>query len=170
MKKKNKYYHSFAIPTAGKSQYLEACIKSLKNQKVKSRIIITTSKPYKGLHQIAKKFNIELIFFKKHNNIANDWNRAIRMSTSKFVTIAHQDDIYDKNYTQEIYKSLKKVKKEPSIIFTDYFELKNNIKFISYKENYSFNFLFKKKFIEKKKNEKKISFIWISNTLSNCDI
>ena len=133
MKNKNKYYHSFVIPTAGRSQYLESCIKSLKNQNVKSKIMITTSKPYKGLHQVAKKFNIKLFVFKKHNNIANDWNRAIRMSTSKFVTIAHQDDIYDKNYTQEIYKSLKKVKKEPSIIFTDYFELKNNIKFISYK-------------------------------------
>ena len=85
MKQKNKYYHSFVIPTAGRSQYLETCIKSLKNQKIKSKIIMTTSKPYKGLHQIAKKFNIKLFIFKKHNNIANDWNRAIKMSKSNSV-------------------------------------------------------------------------------------
>lgn len=134
MKKKNKFNHSFVVPTNGNSPYLVKCLKSLNQQKFKSRIIITTSKPFRGIHKITKKFKAKLYIFKKHNNIASDWNRAIKMSNSKFVTIAHQDDVYHKNYLYEIYRSLKNINgKEPSIIFTDYFELKNNKKNISLK-------------------------------------
>ena len=97
-KNKAKFFHSFVVPTNGKSPYLENCLKSLKNQKIKSRIIITTSKPFKGIKKISKKYGAKLYIFKKHNNIADDWNRAINKSNSKYVTIAHQDDIYDKNY------------------------------------------------------------------------
>ena len=133
-KNKAKFFHSFVVPTNGKSPYLENCLKSLKNQKIKSRIIITTSKPFKGIKKISKKYGAKLYIFKKHNNIADDWNRAINKSNSKYVTIAHQDDIYDKNYLFEIVKCIKKYKKNKiSLIFTDYFEIKNNKKNISLK-------------------------------------
>ncbi len=136
---KFKFYHSFVVPTVNKSPYLENCLKSLKNQKINSNIVITTAKPFNGIKKLAKKYNAKLIIFKKHKNIANDWNRAIKFSKSKFVTIAHQDDIYDKYYLYEIMKMLKKIKKKyPSIIFTDYYELKNNDR------NYSVKILIKK--------------------------
>lgn len=134
MHKKKKFSHTFVLPTVGKSPFLEMCLKSLKNQKIKSNIIITTAKPFDGIKKIAKKYRAQLTIFKKHNNIANDWNRAIKKSKSKYVTIAHQDDIYDPCYLYEIIKSLNKIgKNEPSIIFTDYYELRNNKKYISFK-------------------------------------
>lgn len=134
--KKNKFTfsHCFVIPTVKKSPYLENCLNSLKNQKIKSNIIITTAKPFIGIKKIAKKYNIKIIIFKKHKNIANDWNRAINSTKSNYVTIAHQDDIYNKDYLYEILNSLKKIKKnKPSIIFTDYYELKNKKKTASLK-------------------------------------
>lgn len=127
MKKKYKHYHTFVVPTANKSPYLETCLQSLKKQTVKSKIIITTSKPFNGIKDIAKKYNAKLIIFKNHKNIANDWNRAINKSDSNYVTLAHQDDIYDKNYNYEIQKSLKIYNKNfPSIIFTDYSDFRDN--------------------------------------------
>ena len=75
-KNKLKFDHSFVIPTVNKSQYLENCLKSLKKQKLKSNIIITTAKPFVGIKKIAKQYNVKLIIFKKHKNIANDWNRV----------------------------------------------------------------------------------------------
>ncbi len=150
----NKFSHTFVVPTVHKSPFLESCLKSLKKQKIRSKIIITTAKPFNGIKKIAKKYKAQLTIFKKHNNIANDWNRAIKISKSKYITIAHQDDIYDKYYLYEIMKSLNKIdKNNPSIIFTDYYELKNNkktnsLKLIIKKIILSF-FYFKKNLINK---------------------
>ena len=109
-KNKFPFNHSFVIPTINKSPYLENCLNSLKSQKIKSNIIITTAKPFIGIKKIAKKYNAKLIIFKKHKNIANDWNRAISSSKSNYVTIAHQDDVYNRDYLYEILNSLKKKK------------------------------------------------------------
>ena len=152
------------VPTVGKSPYLEGCLSSLKKQKIKSKIIITTAKPFDGLKKIARKYNIKLIIFNKHKNIANDWNRAINSSKSNYVTIAHQDDIYGKDYLYEIVKSLKKINKnKPSIIFTDYYELKNKKKTTSLKllikKIILSIFYYKKNLIYKKNIKKKfVSF------------
>lgn len=132
-KKKYRFFHTFVIPTAEKSPYLDRCIKSLINQKIKSNILITTSKPFKEIYKLKKKYNLKIKIYKKHKNIANDWNRAIKSTESKYVTLAHQDDEYDKNYLYEIKKILKNTKIKPSIIFTDYFEIKKNKKQISLK-------------------------------------
>ena len=163
-KNKFKFDHSFVVPTVNKSQYLENCLKSLKKQKLKSNIIITTAKPFVGIKKFAKKYNVKLIIFKKHKNIANDWNRAIKSSKSNYVTIAHQDDVYNKDYLYEVKRSLKKINnKEPSIIFTDYYELKNNRKNISLKilikRLILFIFYYKKNLIYKNNIKKKfVSF------------
>lgn len=132
-KKKYKYFHTFVIPSVKKSPYLIRCIKSLKKQKKKSNIIITTSKPFDGIHELKKKYNLKLKIFKKHKNIANDWNRAIQSSKSRYVTIAHQDDEYNENYFYEINKIITNINIKPSIIFTDYSEIHKNIKKTSIK-------------------------------------
>ena len=161
MKKNYKFKHCFVIPTINKSPYLESCLKSLNKQKIKSNVIITTAKPFKGIKNIAKKYNVKLIIFKNHKNIANDWNRAIKKSKSNYVTIAHQDDIYDKNYTYEINKSLERYGQSfPSIIFTDYSQLRNNKISLSFKilvkKIILSIFYFNKNFISKKNTKKKL--------------
>ena len=52
--------HTFAICAYKESLYLEECIKSLKNQTVKSNIIIATSTPNDHIKNLAQKYKIQL--------------------------------------------------------------------------------------------------------------
>ena len=56
--------------------------------------------------------------------IGQDWNFGISQTTTDYVTVAHQDDIYKPNYLEEIVKKIEK-KKDFIIAFTDYREIKN---------------------------------------------
>ena len=122
MKKIKNFNHTFVIPTFKKSPYLLDCLKSIKKQRLKSNIIITTSKPFKGISKLCKRFNVKLYIYQKHNNISDDWNRALSVAKTKWVTITHQDDVYLPNYLLNIQK-ISKGKKNISIIFTDYAEI-----------------------------------------------
>lgn len=119
-------FHSFVIMTGGNAKYLKRCILSLKKQKKKSHILIYTSQNSKKIKYYSKKFKIKLIQ-KKRINIANDWDNALRLSKSQWVTLVHDDDIYHKNYFEEVNKILKNPdSKDISIIFTNYLEIRNN--------------------------------------------
>ena len=52
--------HTFAICAYKESAYLEKCIKSLKNQTIKSNIILVTSTPNDFLEEISK-INVDKI-------------------------------------------------------------------------------------------------------------
>lgn len=43
-------------------------------------------------------------------SIADDWNFAISCVDTDLVTLAHQDDIYEKDYLKYILKGYKKLK------------------------------------------------------------
>jgi cellulose synthase/poly-beta-1,6-N-acetylglucosamine synthase-like glycosyltransferase len=109
-----------------RDDYLQKCINSLINQKIKSNIIIYASNIKKDISLKAKKYKIK-IYRKKNKvkNITNDWNTAYSLAKTKWVTLVHDDDIYDKDYLKEINKV---VKKYPNllIIFTDYAQIINN--------------------------------------------
>lgn len=47
--------HTFAVCAYKESPYLESCIKSLVNQKVKSNIIVCTSTPCEFIENMTKK-------------------------------------------------------------------------------------------------------------------
>ncbi|NTW33918.1 MAG: glycosyltransferase family 2 protein, partial [Bacteroidetes bacterium] len=117
--------HTFVIPAYKDSQYLEPCIISLKNQSVKSNIIITTSTPSDYIKQIAGKYSIEIIINNsKNKGIAEDWNFALAQANTSYVTIAHQDDLYEQHYTENVLHKLNYYT-ETLIVFTDYSELLN---------------------------------------------
>ena len=50
--------HTFAICAYKESPYLEECILSLKNQTVKSNIIMATSTPNEWIQGLAEKYEI----------------------------------------------------------------------------------------------------------------
>ena len=52
--------HTFAICAYKESPYLEECILSLKNQTVKSNIIMATSTPNEWIQGLAKKYEIPM--------------------------------------------------------------------------------------------------------------
>lgn len=100
--------HTFAICAYKDSPYLEACIRSLKGQTVKSDIILCTSTPSPYIQELAQKYDIPVFVRQGESNIREDWNFAYYMATSRFVTIAHQDDLYQKNYVKKLLSSYEK--------------------------------------------------------------
>lgn len=121
---KNFYEHTFAISAYKESSYLEECIKSVINQEVKSNVIICTATPNEHIKKLAEKYNLELFIRDGKPDIQDDWNFAYKNSKTKYVTITHQDDVYDKQYSKFLMEYLNRSKDE-ILIFTNYRELKN---------------------------------------------
>lgn len=120
--------HTFVVLAYKKSDYLEECIKSVLNQKYKSNVVIATSTPCEYINNIAKKYRLDIIVNPNPGKgIGYDFDFAINCSKTKLVTIAHQDDIYDYDYSYNIVEKYKQ-NKNSLIIFTDYYEIKNNNK------------------------------------------
>ncbi len=123
---KNKYTcnHTFVICAYQESPYLKECIESLMAQTVSSKIMMITSTPNSYIEQIAEQYQIPYYINTEKKGIANDWNYAYRMADTTYVTLAHQDDIYVKDYLKEILLGIKQ-SQNPLIAFTDYYELRN---------------------------------------------
>lgn len=119
----NKNQHTFAICAYKESPYLEECIKSLVNQECSSKIIMITSTPNELIQAVSEKYNIPLYINEGEKGIVQDWNFAYCMADTRYVTIAHQDDIYLPHYSTEIMNLAKRAK-NPLILFTDYAELR----------------------------------------------
>lgn len=116
--------HTFVVCAYKESPYLEDCIKSVLNQKVKSNVIMSTSTPNEYIKNMAEKYNINLYVNNGEKGIGQDWNFGISNVKTDYVTIAHQDDIYKENYLEEIVNNINKGI-DFVIAFTDYREVKN---------------------------------------------
>ncbi len=119
--------HTFVVLAYKESEYLEDCIKSVLNQKYKSKVVIATSTPNDFIKKLAKKYDLEVIENKKSEGIGRDFDFAIETGQTKLVTVAHQDDIYDYEYSAKVVERYQRYPNS-SIIFTDYYEIKNNKK------------------------------------------
>ncbi len=118
--------HTFIVLCYKESPYLNNCIDSLLNQKIKSNIILSTSTPSAFLDKISAQYQLPLVVNKGLTGIAHDWNFGLQAAKTQFVTLAHQDDIYDENYLQSFQNNIEKLQIS-AIGFTDYYELKNNL-------------------------------------------
>lgn len=86
--------HAFVVPAYGQSPYLPECLRSLRAQTSPSPAVITTSTPSDYLTRVARDFGIDVIVNKRREGIGADWNFALGATTARFVTLAHQDDVY----------------------------------------------------------------------------
>lgn len=118
--------HTFVICAYKESAYLEECILSLKNQSVQTNIIMETSTPNSYIEGMAQKYEIPL-FINPRGGITQDWNFGLSKVETKYATVAHQDDIYERDYAKKILEGFESVKK-PLIIFSGYGELRNGEK------------------------------------------
>ena len=119
--------HTFVICAYKESPYLEECIESLKNQTVGSEIIVSTATPSAYLENMCKKYNIAYEIRLGNPEISADWNYGLSVAKTSYVTLAHQDDIYESQYVEKVLAALTKKDSETnektSIIFTDYYEI-----------------------------------------------
>ena len=112
--------HTFAVLAYKESPYLEACICSLLRQKTKSDIIICTSWPSVFLEKISEKYKIPLKINPEKKGIASDWSFAYQACRTRYVTLAHQDDVYMETYTRQCLEAIQT--DNGLIVFTDYIE------------------------------------------------
>lgn len=73
----NSEMHTFVVCAYKESPYLENCLKSLKNQTVKSSIIMTTSTPNVFIKSLAEKYEVPLWIREGKSDIRDDWNLHI---------------------------------------------------------------------------------------------
>ena len=127
MKTKARYRstdHTFVICAYQESPHLEECIRSVTHQSVTCNVLMTTSTPNAWIRRMAWKHQIPLqVRIGGPQGIAEDWNFALSCASTPLVTIAHQDDVYGKHYTEEIVRAANRCPR-PLILFTDYAELR----------------------------------------------
>lgn len=115
--------HTYVVLAYKESPYLEECIKSVLHQKYKSDVVIATSTPNDYIAALAEKYGLRVFINKGEKGIGNDFNFAIKCGITPLVTIAHQDDHYDHDYSRKVVDEYEK-HKDALIIFTDYYEMR----------------------------------------------
>lgn len=116
--------HTFVICAYKESPYLRECVTSLKQQSVKSEIILATSTPSSYLEAICEEEGIIYCVREGVSGIAPDWNFALSCANTPYITIAHQDDVYYKDYAKEMLKTLSG-RRDALIAFSKYEELRD---------------------------------------------
>lgn len=116
--------HTFVVCAYKESEYLEECLQCLLAQTRKSDILIATSTPNDFLTEISKKYHLPLYINEGESGITQDWNFAISKAKTRFVTVAHQDDTYEPEYTEKLIGEMEASKK-PILGFTGYYEIRN---------------------------------------------
>lgn len=119
--------HTFVVLAYKESEFLEEYIKSVLHQKYPSEVVIATTTPNKYISRLAKKYNLK-VFTREHTSIGGDFDFAISCGETPLVTVAHQDDIYDPEYAERIVEAYKKSWDKTQIIFSDYYEIRNDKK------------------------------------------
>lgn len=119
--KKNK--HTFVVLAYKESSFLETCIQSVLNQKCKSNVVIATSTPCDYIDTLGKKYDIEVIQNPNAGKgIGADFDFAWNCTESELITIAHQDDVYDYEYSYDVLKKYN-MYSDAQIIFSDCYEI-----------------------------------------------
>lgn len=123
----SKKSHTFAICAYKESPFLEECIQSLKSQTVSTGILLVTATPNAYIQDLAGKYGIPVYINTGETGITQDWNFALSKVKTRYATIAHQDDVYEPDYTKRILDRLDR-ERNPIIAFSDYCELRNGRK------------------------------------------
>src|SRR5271170_7349882 len=104
----DKIEHTFVILAYKESKYLEQCIQSVVNQTVKGKVVMATSTPNKYIMDLGAKYILEIFINNTGGSIGKDWNFGYYCADTKYVIIAHQDDVYLPGYAEKFLEVLSK--------------------------------------------------------------
>jgi hypothetical protein len=127
--------HTFVILAYKDSPHLIECIRSLQGQSVKSNIVMITSTPSKFLCDTAARFSMPLFENVDKGGIGADWTFAYKIADTKYVTLAHQDDIYLPGYTHSCLAASRRYGAGELMLFTNYDELVHEHKLMQHSRN-----------------------------------
>lgn len=115
---------TFSICAYGESPFLRDCVESVLSQEADAEILICTSTPNDLIQEIADENQLPVLVNPKRGGIASDWNFAIKSAITPYVTIAHQDDVYEPAYARVALEAIGSAK-SPIIFFSGYGELRD---------------------------------------------
>lgn len=115
--------HTFVVCAYKESKFLDDTVSRLLGQSVKSRILISTSTPNALIRSMADKYGLEVRVNPKGGTSAKDWNFAYAQAKTDYVTLAHQDDIYEPTFLEKTLNALENAK-NPVLAYTDYYEIR----------------------------------------------
>ena len=116
--------HTFVVCAYGESPFLEECVKSLVTQSGNPKVLVATSTPNALIEAVCSKYDLTLLARAGKSGIADDWNFAISCAETDLVTVAHQDDVYERDYSRRL---LAVYESNPDLLiyFTNYGELRD---------------------------------------------
>jgi cellulose synthase/poly-beta-1,6-N-acetylglucosamine synthase-like glycosyltransferase len=115
--------HCFVVPAYGESPHLEACLESLAAQTDHSPVVVATSTPNPHISGLARRYGAKVVENPvPGGGIGADWNFALESAPFRWVTLAHQDDIYLPDFAK---RTLQALASHPgaTLVFTDYREI-----------------------------------------------
>lgn len=111
--------HTFVILAYRESPYLEACIASILNQSVTSQVVIATSTPNDFIQDLASRHGLPVRINENGGSIGKDWNFGLECASTKYVTLAHQDDVYGHRFAEQCLAAARRHDNhKPLIVFT----------------------------------------------------
>ena len=114
--------HTFVVLAYGDSPFLPGCLASLTAQTTPPRMVVSTSTPSPFIDEAAAAVGAPVIVNPARAGIAADWNFALGAADTRYVTLAHQDDVY---YPPFLNRSLGLLTASPraALAFTGYVEI-----------------------------------------------
>lgn len=116
------HQHTFVVLAYKVSPFLGECLSSLRDQSVVSSIIVANSTPSPFIDQISRSFGYPVHINPESRGIASDWNFGLAQASTPFVTLAHQDDVYDRTYSEKMLKAANE-RSDNLITFSHYSEM-----------------------------------------------
>src|SRR5258706_5829269 len=114
--------HAFVVPAYGNSPFLGACLRSLRGQSAPSPVVVATSTPSEALSAVAAAFDAPVLVNPRREGIAADWNFALEATQARYVTLAHQDDVYYPAFAARSL-ALLSAHEDAVLAFTGYIEI-----------------------------------------------
>lgn len=114
--------HCFVVPAYGESPHLEACLWSLAAQSTPSPVVVCTSTPNAHIFALAERYGVPAIENPVRGGIGADWNFALESAPARWVTLAHQDDIYLPEFVECTLAALAR-HPDATLAFTGYREV-----------------------------------------------
>ena len=102
-------------------EYLEESIRSVLQQSVKTKVVISTSTPNEFIYNLANKYTLE-VWINKDGGHAKDYNFAIKTTNTPICIMAHQDDLFHPDFVKKSLQAINSSDR-PIIAFTDYKEM-----------------------------------------------
>lgn len=114
--------HAFVVLAYQRSPFLGACLASLQAQTSPSRVLIVTATPNDHIAEQAALCGAGLTINPFPSGMAGDFNFGLRASGARFVTLAHQDDLYQTDFLARTLDLFTR-RPEGALSFTGYHEI-----------------------------------------------